>query len=50
MGSDKKIIRKISIMGCTFDPIHFGHLTVAGLVRSKFNLEKVIFVPAYCPP
>jgi nicotinate-nucleotide adenylyltransferase len=50
MELEKKSIRKLGIMGGTFDPIHFGHLAVAGFVRSKFDLEKVVFVPAYCPP
>ncbi len=43
-------ICRLGIMGGTFDPIHFGHLAVAEFVRSKFDLEKVVFVPAYCPP
>ena len=40
----------LGIMGGTFDPIHVGHLTVAEIVRTRLDLAKVVFVPAYCPP
>ena len=50
MELEKKNKRRLGIMGGTFDPIHFGHLAVAEFVRSKFDLEKVVFVPAFCPP
>lgn len=37
-------------MGGTFDPIHYGHLVTAEVVRAKFSLDLVIFVPAGIPP
>ena len=41
---------KIGISGGTFNPIHLGHLIVAELVRDRFGLDKVLFVPSGMPP
>ncbi len=43
-------VLKIGICGGTFDPIHLGHLAVAELVRSEYNLDKVLFIPSGMPP
>ncbi|HTP89389.1 MAG TPA: nicotinate-nucleotide adenylyltransferase [Bryobacteraceae bacterium] len=40
----------IAIFGGTFDPIHNAHLTVAREAADAFALERVLFIPAGCPP
>lgn len=40
----------VAIFGGTFDPIHDGHLRVALAVRDRFDLERVLLLPAWCPP
>ncbi|MBI4179980.1 nicotinate-nucleotide adenylyltransferase [bacterium] len=41
---------RVGILGGSFDPIHIGHLIAAETVREAFQLDRVLFIPAYRPP
>ena len=41
---------RIGVMGGTFDPIHYGHLVTAEVVRGEFDIDLVLFVPSGVPP
>jgi nicotinate-nucleotide adenylyltransferase len=41
--------RRLGVMGGTFDPIHYGHLTTAEEALGQFSLDEVVFVPTGMP-
>lgn len=43
-------LARIGLFGGTFNPIHMGHLRLAGSVADLLHLDKVLFIPAAMPP
>lgn len=43
-------MKKMGIMGGTFDPVHYGHLAAAEEAWAKLSLDQVVFVVANVPP
>ena len=41
---------RIGVFGGTFDPLHVGHLLVAGDARDSLQLDRLIFVPTSAQP
>ncbi len=43
-------MKKVCIIGGSFNPIHIGHLILANTVLEELNLDEMIFVPCYIQP
>jgi len=43
-------MKKVGLLGGTFNPIHNGHLYIASEAMEKLNLQEILFMPAGNPP
>jgi len=43
-------LKRIGLLGGTFNPVHFGHLRSAVEVQTGFALDSVCFIPSAIPP
>jgi nicotinate-nucleotide adenylyltransferase len=43
-------LKRVGVLGGTFDPIHCGHLAAAEEVAGRYALDRVIFMPNRQPP
>lgn len=41
-------MKKVGIMGGTFNPIHIGHLILAETAGSQYGLDTILFIPSGC--
>ena len=47
---NKTNAKKTAIYGGSFDPIHNGHIALAGAAVRECSLDRLIFMPAYISP
>lgn len=43
-------MKRIGILGGTFDPVHLGHLIIAENTAEQVHLDEVMFIPSKTPP
>ncbi len=41
---------RLGLLGGSFNPIHNGHLAIAGQVRERLHLDRILFIPSGEPP
>jgi len=47
---ERNKMKRIGILGGTFNPVHKGHLRIAEIALKEFKLDKVVFIPSGIPP
>jgi nicotinate-nucleotide adenylyltransferase len=47
---EENSIRRLGILGGTFDPIHLGHIALAKLAMAQGNLDSMLLMPCHMPP
>lgn len=50
MTTEQVPLRRLGLLGGSFNPVHIGHLILARDARERFNLDQVLFVPCACSP
>ena len=43
-------MKRIGIMGGTFDPVHNGHLLLGKQAYEEYNLDEIWYMPSHIPP
>ena len=43
-------MKRIGVLGGTFNPVHKGHLALAATAKEQFALDHIIFMPSGTPP
>jgi nicotinate-nucleotide adenylyltransferase len=43
-------LRRLGLLGGTFDPVHVGHLDAIESARAALRLDEVLVIPAHDPP
>ncbi|MFH0781038.1 MAG: nicotinate (nicotinamide) nucleotide adenylyltransferase [Pseudomonadota bacterium] len=43
-------MKRIGLLGGTFNPVHFGHLQLAKAAMAECSLDQVVFIPSGQPP
>src|SRR5690242_8355072 len=41
---------RMAVYGGTFDPVHNGHMEIARRILKLFELDEILFMPAYVAP
>lgn len=41
--------KTLAILGGAFNPIHFGHLSIASAAKEQLHYDTILFVPSYKP-